>query len=272
MGTTDSTIGGLLGGLAGAITSANPIAGAALQIGGALIGSLVGPHYNATTNPDMYNSSSPAFGNYSSFLTNYQGSSANVNGTEYNPDNQYWTANGGTALSAQIANEINTANMSSLTSAQQNILQQLVQLNGGTSGDNLGISAEHQGTFTLASGQQISVTNLENLISQYQTAFGSANTSSSPIYTVGRSYPDFNLPTLDNTGTSTPPNGGTNTQVGNVTVVVQNPTIVGPSGLNDVAVSIGQAIQRAANGAVIGSPSTYGGTSRALTIVGRGLA
>jgi hypothetical protein len=251
----------------GAAILASPI-GAAVVGGAAAVGSaiggLFGPHETPAQQPDAYDQ------NYNQDLANWQGNVINSPMGQFSPTSQYWTANGGVSQSQQISSMIDTANLSSLTQAQQSIVQQLITLNGGTSGNNLAVTDEHQGVVTLVSGQKISVSDWESLISQYTTAFGSGGTGS-PIYDITRSYPDFNLGTLNATGSSTPPNGGTNVQTGNTTVIIQNPTIVGPAGLKDVAVAIGTAINRAANGTIPGSPSTWRGIGPNLRNANQGL-
>jgi hypothetical protein len=266
--STDSAIGGVLGGAGaaiglamtggliaasgGALAPLAPVIMAGASAVGSLVGGFFGPHETAAQTPDSSDST------YDQDLANWGGGTPNTPLGVFTAANQYYTANGGTALSAQVANQLDTGNMSSMTPAQQALMQQFQTLNGGTTGNNLNINWENQGNLGLASGQQTTVTNFESLISQYSSLFGSGSSAGSPIFQVGRSYPDFNLGTLSSTGASTPAvNAGTTT--GNVTVYVNNPTIVGPSGLNTVAVTIGQAIYQAQQGNVIGSPSTYRG-------------
>lgn len=244
--------GGLIAASGGALAPLAPLILAGSSAVGSLLGGLFGPHETAADQPDLTN---PTYGQD---LANWQGGGVTAGNQFYTPGQQYWTANGGVSQSAQIANLIDTTNLQSLTTAQQQVVQQLIQLNGGTSGNNLGITAENQGILSFGSGQTMSVTQWQSLLAQYTGAFGNGATAGSPIYSIARSYPDFNLGSLTNTGTSTPAtNAGT--QVGNVTVIVNNPMLVGPGGLNQVAVQIGQAIYQAQQGNVPGSPATYRG-------------
>jgi hypothetical protein len=264
--TGGNSLGGSIGGLAGSAigdmigkmigTGFGPAGMVVGSLLGGAIGGLFGPHETAAETPD---SSDP---NYNQLLANWQGNTINSPQGQVSPTNQYWTANGGTSQSQQISQMIDTANLSSLTSAQQSIVQQLISLNGGTSGNNLAVTDEHQGVVTLVSGKKISVSDWESLISQYTTAFGNSS-GSSPVYTLGRTYPDFNLSTLNNTGTSASPGAGSAQYAGGVQVIIQG-NVVGPGGLQTVATAIGQVLQRGANGQIIGSPSTWRGIGPSL--------
>lgn len=157
------------GGIMGALAAMGP-AGWAMILGGAILGGaaggLIGPHWGPATNyPDRSDTQ-----HYGQFYSDWQGNTNQFNGTTIGPESQYAGSNN---MAAQM-----------LAWAQSNTNNPLAaQILGlGTTASGLNITNEHDGTFTFANGNTTSVTNLENLSSQWQQAVaGKANSSSGPL-------------------------------------------------------------------------------------------
>lgn len=286
-GQNDAQWGGLLGGIAAAVTAANPIAGLALDVGGSLIGSLFGSHVTQAQQPDLYNPT------YQQLLPNWQGSAAQEGGTLYQPGSQYNVGNGGTSLSQQVDAWIQSSkgNVAGLTPAQQQLYNQIVsQVMGGnanaTAGD-IGITNEKNGMVTFADGSQMSVTAWTQLMSNFQSTVGSGP-ATSPVFSVTRTYPNMNIGSLSQTGTYTPQtvnlnNGQAVSSTGGyspssavpatgtiptVQIIVQG-NVVGQSGMQELTDTIGTGLRNQQRNLVPGGPAAWGvgGGSRSRVTV-----
>jgi hypothetical protein len=228
--STNASILGAIGGLFGPVGS----------VAGGVLGSLIGPHWGPATNyPDRSDTE-----NYGTNLANWQGSNDNeVNGTEFNAEQQYNTTDGNLSLAQQLEQwqAQNANNVSNLTQAQQAMYQQISQLDNGNPSANLNITAEHNGVFYFADGQQMSVTDIENLESQYQAIGSSGALPTGPSYTVTRMGPNYNASNIS--GWSGSSADSTVTQTGNQIVVnINAPNIYGSNGINQFAQQISNLI------------------------------
>jgi hypothetical protein len=219
---TDGGLGALLG-VGGAIGAASLVTGASffgamaglmsgpvgigLLLGSALlggsIGGLLGPNWGPASNyPDRSNTAA-----YGQFVSNINGGVGTFNGQQIGPSSQYDTSLGHENLAEQMYDYVsNASNYPGVTGASLAAIQQLLGLSGGTE-DGLGITNEHNGMFTLASGQTVSVADYQNLISQVQqiqentknTANALAPLMSINAYGAGNDYaPDaYNIPGMN---------------------------------------------------------------------------
>lgn len=183
---TDAGIGDMLGTLAGTLTKANPVAGAALAIGGSIIGGLFGPHNTPEQTPDT---SQPG---YQQWLANYEGRAQNSHGQITFAQGQYDTSIGNQSVAQQIAKYINDPSAwASAPAGVKAAIQQLLPLEGGTGSLDLNLSdPERQGNLNFASGKQMGVTQFQTLLSTVQQGMG-ASGDTSGVYNLSRSYPTF---------------------------------------------------------------------------------
>lgn len=283
---TGASVGGAVGGgLATAFTTAavaagtiNPLVGGAIDIGGMILGSLLGGLFGkqgppATPNPLTTNASQQQW------VANYQGipfyASSDPGSPTFAPGNQYYTANNGQSMANSVQQQMQAAaaNITNLTQAQKDQLL-IMQGLGGASGSGLNITGTSRSgstqMFTLQSGQTVTAAQLQQDVQNFMQVFGS--TSTSPLFSLARTYPNFNASSLIAAGSLTTPAGTPMATAGGVTVLIQNPTIVGVTGLNTVAVAIGQAIKQASQGMIPGSPSTYRGIGPAVGNPNAGVA
>lgn len=170
-----------MGGLAG-LLAAGP-AGWGVLLGGAVLGGLVGgafgPNWGPASNyPDRSDTS-----NYGQFVTDWTGTSGSFNGQTINPLKQY-------------AGKSNDESQQFVTWALANpndpLAKQLLAL--GNSQSQLDITNEHNGMFTLGDGKQISVTDLENMVNQWQQQTGGK--MAIPTFSLTHSFPDWQNPQL----------------------------------------------------------------------------
>lgn len=241
-------IGGAAGGAIG-----GPFGAAA----GAIIGSFFGPHWGPGSNyPDR---SDPS---YAQWLTNYQGAAATVNGQYVSPDLQHNVAFGGTGTDTSIQNWLKShaSDWQSLPPGVQALYKQLLAL-----GPDIGIANEHNGVFTLNDGTKIPVAQLQSLVATWQQVAG--NNPAAGLYTITRSYPDFNKGVLTNnsgapvgspgatTGlTPTAPPAGTTPSI-----ILDHPTFYGTAP-DEFVVDLARRLKQVAGNEVAGvgrGPTTY---------------
>ncbi len=172
---------GMGAGLA-ALLGAGP-AGWALLLGAGLLGGaaggLFGPNWGPPSNyPDRSDTQ-----NYGQFVADWTGAPGSFNGQTIAPLQQY---NGKSNDEA--------AQMLAWAQANPNdpLSKQLLAL--GSTQQQLDITNEHNGVFTLGDGKQISVTDLENLVNQWQQQTG--GTTTVPTFTLTHSFPDWQNPQL----------------------------------------------------------------------------
>jgi hypothetical protein len=207
-GQNDSQVGSMAGGALGSIAGmmlggpvGSAIGGVAGSLLGNVIGSLFGSHETAADQPDLNNPS------YAQNVTNWNGGSGMFGGTQYLPSAQYNTGNGGISESADISSWVQSVsgNVAALTPAQQQLYNQIVSqvMGGNPDQTDIGIANEKNGVITFGDGSKMSVTQFDQLVANYQADVGSGP-GQSPVFTIGRSYPNMNIGTLSQTGTYTP--------------------------------------------------------------------
>lgn len=266
--STDSSIGDLLGTGVALLTKANPLAGAALAIGGSLLGGLLGPHETAAQTPDTSEAG------YQQWLANWQGTTQTSNGTPTFASAQYDTTIGNQSLATEIANYMN--NPTELANAPAGVLaaiKQILPLEGTTGSLALNPNdPEYQGNFNFASGQQMSVSTFQSLINTIQE--GAAESGGlTPVYNLARTYPTFTsslsgqVGTVnDQTGAYTPSAAAAPTSSGSmrtlssaggvtVNIDLSNTTLVG-SVPDDVMTQIATKLQDLRAGYIAGAPTT----------------
>ncbi len=202
-GQNDSGIGSLLGGVAGGIFG-GPIGSEIGSILGQLVGSLFGSHETKADQPDIYDPS------WQQDDANWNGGgNAHFNGQLVLPGAQYNASNGGTSLSDDIEAWVKSVsgNVAGLTQAQQQLYNEIVnQVNGGNpnaTGAQYGIASEKNGVVTFGDGSTMSVTQFEQLVSNFQSTVGTGP-GSSPVFQMTRAYPNPNVPGMTQVGTYTP--------------------------------------------------------------------
>jgi hypothetical protein len=285
-GQNDSQWGGMLGGVAAAVTAANPLAGLALDVGGSVIGSLFGSHQTAADQPDLNNAS------YGGDLAAWQGANV-VTGANTNiVPGQYNTSNGGTSLSADIAawEQSSSGNVAGLTAAQQQLYQQILGMMGGNANAGagaLGITNEKNGVVTFNDGTTMSVTQWQQMLNTYNSVVGSSP-ANSPVFQMTRTYPNMNIGQLSQTGTYTPStvtmNNGvaTNTSGGYTPIPTPTPTpattsapsvvvtvqgnLVGQDGMNQLTQTIATGLRNLQINLVPGSTTAWGAASTSTKI------
>jgi len=253
---TNAALGGALGGYFG-----GPLGAAA----GGLLGSMFGNHgLGPGKQPDIYDP------NYGQTVANFNGTAGSFNGATVNPDAADSVYLGGTPLYKQMEQwaAANAGSAATLTQAQKDLLAQIQKLEGGNPNADFGVTGEKNGMVTLANGQTMSVTQLENLTSLYNNA--AAGNTITPVFQVTHAYPDLNQTTMAQTGVydetkgvysaSTPPGTTPNTQRSPLSGIYNDfrgATIVGPGGIDQVAQQVTRSMARGANGAAPGSTQSF---------------
>jgi hypothetical protein len=201
-GVAGSALGDMVGKLFGA--AGGPIGEIAGSLLGGVVGGLFGPHETAADQPDL---NDPTWG---TDLANWQGQSVVTGNTTETPTEANNTSNGGTSESQQLINWVqsNQNNTSTLTPAQLSLYNQILGLEGGNANptsDVLGITSEHQGVATFGSGQTMSVSDFEALVTNFgQTVGTAAGEVLAPIFDVEHSLPDYAGSSVNAAGEYTP--------------------------------------------------------------------
>lgn len=154
-------VGGALqaGSSALALTGNPYVAGAAALVG--FIG--IGPHETPAQQPDINDPT------YQKLLPNWAGTQQDLNGTAVQPDQQYSKYAGNQNQAQQMyAFVSNPSSQIGMNPDQQTAIQKMMALAGGMGAAGLAIKSEHQGNLLLASGQTISVTDFEQLLTTDQ--------------------------------------------------------------------------------------------------------
>lgn len=233
----DSAIGGALGGIAAIALHANPLIGLGIDVVGSLLGGLFGGNQKPVT-PDPLQTSQSDWQS----IADMQGMPFNApNGATYLPQNQYYTANGGTSqeISTMTTALAAAANPGSLTDAQKTQLANIMQISGG-SGGGLGITNEWNDNGTsmvqLQSGITLSLQALQQDLANFNQVFSASVIT--PLFTITHSNPDFNRTSLASGGNITTP------QV----AITVNGSVVGSNGMNELATTVSTAINQQQNG------------------------